>query len=102
MNKDSDEMLKIIFQSRENELINLDKKDKDFINRDESNKKKKYYYLNNQLNKIPYNLKSIKEGILKSLEDYIESINYENSYFNEKYYLNGLKDGIKLINEIEN
>ena len=28
MNKDSDEMLKIIFQSREDELINLDKKDK--------------------------------------------------------------------------
>lgn len=93
--------LKIIFQSREDELVILDKKDKDFIKRDESNKKKKYYYLNNQLNKIPYNLKSIKEGILKSLEDYIESINYENAYFNEKYYLNGLKDGIKLMNEIE-
>ena len=52
MNKDSDEMLKIIFKSREDELINLNKKDKEFINRDESNKKKKYYYLNNQLNKI--------------------------------------------------
>lgn len=101
MNKDSDEMLKIIFQSREDELVILDKKDKDFINRDESNKKKKYYYLNNQLNKIPYNLKSIKECILKSLEDYIECINYENAYFNEKYYLNGLKDGIKLMSEIE-
>lgn len=101
MNKDSDEMLKIIFQSREDELIKLDKKDKEFTNRDESNKKKKYYYLNNQLDKIPYNLKSIKEGILKYLEDYIESINYENAYFNEKYYLNGLKDGIKLMSEIE-
>lgn len=99
--EDSDEMLKIIFQSREDELVILDKKDKDFINRDESNKKKKYYYLNNQLNKIPYNLKSIKECILKSLEDYIECINYENAYFNEKYYLNGLKDGIKLMSEIE-
>ena len=101
MNKDSDEMLKIIFQSREDELVKLDKNDKEFIKRDESNKKKKYYYLNNQLNKIPYNLKSIKEGILKSLEDYIDSINYENAYFNEKYYLNGLKDGIKLMSEIE-
>lgn len=101
MNKDSYEILKIIFQSREDELVKLDKKDKDFIKRDESNKKKKYYYLNNQLDKIPYNLKNIKESIVKYLEDYIESINYENAYFNEKYYLNGLKDGIKLMNEIE-
>ena len=26
---------------------------------------------------------------------------YENAYFNEKYYLNGLKDGFKLLNEIK-
>ncbi len=29
----------------------------------------------------------------KCVEDHVEAIDYENAYFNEKYYLKGLKDG---------
>ena len=45
-------------------------------------------------------LNKIKDNITKCVEDYAETIDYENAYFNEKYYLNGLKDGIKLMSEI--
>ena len=43
---------------------------------------------------------TIKDNIIKCVEDYVETIDYENAYFNEKYYLNVLKDGIKLMSEI--
>lgn len=67
----------------------------------EMNRNKKYYHLKSQLEKIPHNLYKLKEQISKSIEDYIETIDYENSYFTEKYYLNGLKDGIKLMSEVK-
>lgn len=60
-----------------------------------------YYDKKNQINKIPFSLNNIKDNIAKCVEDYVETIDYENAYFNEKYYLNGLKDGIKLMSEIK-
>ena len=63
--------------------------------------KKVYYDKKNQINKIPFSLNNIKDNITKSVEEYVETIDYENAYFNEKYYLNGLKDGIKLMSGIK-
>lgn len=100
MKEENEEMLKIIFQAREDKLAQLDKEDKQFMNTDDANRKKKYYNLKSQLDKIPYNLNKVKEEISKSIEDYVETIDYQNSYFTEKYYLNGLKDGIKLMSEV--
>ena len=57
--------------------------------------------MNKELEKIPYNLNCLKERITKLLEDYIETIDYESTYFYKKYYLAGLKDGIKLKDELK-
>jgi len=101
MKYECDDMLKIIFKAREEELANLNKDDKNFMRKDEANRTKQYYNLKNLIEKIPENLKSIKDDILKKVEDYVETIDYQNAYFNKKYYLNGLKDGAKLMNEIK-
>lgn len=95
-----EEILKIIFEAKEEELARLDAEDKIIMGKDEANRTKKYYYLKNQINKIPFSLNKIKDNITKSVEDYVDTIDYGNAYFNEKYYLNGLKDGIKLMSEI--
>jgi len=101
MKKEDERMLKTIFEAREDKLAQINKADKEFVSKDDASRKKKYYALNNQLNKIPYNLNKIKKDLSKAIEEYVEAIDYENSYFNQKYYLNGLKDGIKLIGEIK-
>ena len=101
MNEGYEKMLKIIFQAREDKLAELDKKDEQFMKNNKDNRKIEYYNLKKQLDKIPYTYEDIKQEILKIIENYVEAINYENSYFTEKYYLNGLKDGIKLMNETE-
>ena len=96
-----EKILKIIFEAREEELAKLDKEDESFMEKDEANRIKKYNYFRNQIEKIPYNLNKLKECISKSVEEYVETIDYENAYFNEKYYLNGLKDGMKLMSEMK-
>ena len=53
------------------------------------------------MKKIPYNLKWLKARLEKLLDDYIETINSETSYFCEKYYMAGLKDGIRLREELK-
>lgn len=88
------------FEAREEDLARLDEEDKNFMQKDEANRNKKCYYLQNQLEKNPYSLKKIKDNITKAIEQYVETIDYENAYFNEKYYLNGLKDGMKLMSKI--
>ena len=98
---EEERILKIIFEAREEDLARLDEEDENFMQKDEANRNKKYYYIKNQLEKIPYSLKKIKDNITKSIEQYVETIDYENAYFNEKYYLNGLKDGMKLMSEIK-
>ena len=101
MNEENDEMLKIIFQAREESFANLDEADKEFMSKDYANRKKKYQHLKSQLDSIPYNLNKTKEKISKAIENYVEAIDCESSYFTEKYYLNGLKDGIKLMSEVK-
>ena len=96
-----EKILKIIFEAREEDLARLDEEDEMIMEKDEAYRYKKYYYLQNQLEKIPYSLNKIKDNIKKAIEQYVETIDYENAYFNEKYYLNGLKDGMKLMSEIK-
>ena len=98
---DEEKILKIIFEAREEDLAKHDEDDEIFMEKDEANRINKYNYFKNQIEKIPDNLNKLKDSLLKSVEDYVETIDYENAYFNEKYYLNGLKDGIKLMSEIK-
>ena len=97
MGSESENMLKIIFEAREEDLARLDEEDEIFMDKDEANRNKKYYYLKNQIENISDNSNETKNEIIKTIEEYVEVIDYENAYFNEKYYLNGLKDGFKLL-----
>ena len=98
---DEEKILKIIFEARKEDLAKIYEDDEIFMEKDEANRIKKYNYFKNQIEQIPYNLNKLKDSISKSVEDYVETIDYENAYFNEKYYLNALKDGVKLMNEIK-
>ena len=98
--KEETGMLELIFEAKEEELAIIEEQDKLFINQNDSNRSKKHYYLDKQLEKITYNLNWLKGNIKRALEDYIEAIDYEGAYFCKKYYLTGLKDGIKLKEEL--
>ena len=92
-------ILQIIFETREDELANINANDKFFL--EQNGRVFKRDYLEKQLDMIPYNLKWLRKKMSKRLEDYIVSVDNECSYFCKKYYLIGLKDGIKLKKELE-
>ena len=92
-------ILQMIFETREDELANINANDKLFLK--QNGRTSKRDCLDKELNMIPYNLKWLRKKISKRLEDYIVSIDDECSYFCKKYYLIGLKDGIKLKKELE-
>lgn len=71
------------------------------MSQDNVNRTKKHTLLNEKIKKIPYEFKELKNDIIKLLEDYIETIDYESYYFYRKYYLAGLNDGIKLKEEVK-
>ena len=93
-------MLEIIFEAREEELGTISQIDKEFMKQDRANRCKKYEQLNQELNKLPSELRELKESISKLIEDYIETIDFIDAYFYKKYYLEGLKDGISLKEEL--
>ena len=94
-------MLETIFEAREEELAFINEEDKRFMNQDKANRSKKHNFLNEKIKKIPYNLNELKNDIIKVLEDYIETVDYESYYFYKKYCLSGVKDGIKLQEELK-
>ena len=98
---ENESMLKIIFETREEELATITKEDRIFMKEHNISRRKKRVCLEQELRNIPYNLKWLKKNIIRLLEDYIENINSETSYFCEKYYIAGLKDGIKLREELK-
>lgn len=94
-------MLETIFEAREEELAFIDETDKRFMNQDKVNKSKKYKSLNAEIERLPYSLYELKNDIIKLLNGYIETTDYESYYFYKKYYFAGLKDGINLKEEIK-
>ncbi|MCI9365513.1 MAG: hypothetical protein HFJ54_02620 [Clostridia bacterium] len=93
-------ILESIFEARADELAILNEKDKSFMKQDKSDRSKNENYLNKELQKIPYNLNCLKESITKIIDDYVDAIDFEAGYFYKKYYLAGLKDGMKLNKEL--
>ena len=69
------------FEAREEELAFIDETDKKFMNQDKANKSKKYKSLNAKTEKIPYSFYELKNDIIKLLNDYIETTDYESYYF---------------------
>ncbi len=101
MEKENYNMLEIIFEARERDLALIDENDKKFMSQDKANRSKKSKLLNDELDKIPYNLNWLKVSIRKVIKDYIETIDYESYYFYKKYYFAGLRDGINLKEELK-
>ena len=92
---EDESMVKVIFEAREEGLATITKQDKAFMKENNISRSQKRCCLEQELRKIPYNLKWLKANIEKLLEDYTETINSETSYFCEKYYIAGLKDGLR-------
>lgn len=86
-------MLNTILEVKEEKLY-IRKKNKKTRNRN-----KKYYEMIDYIENL--NLKSSLENkeIIRLIEKYIEQINVENCYMNEKFYKNGFKDGVNLVME---
>ena len=101
MEKENYNMLEIIFEARERDLALIDGDDKKFMSQDKANRSKKSKLLNDELDKIPYNLNWLKASIKRVIKDYIETIDYESYYFYKKYYFAGLRDGINLKEELK-
>jgi len=99
-NEENDNIINEIYYVRENRLAHISDYDKRRLEEDEIDLKEKYKEFIEALNKIPIEFLNKREDILEKFNDYNEMSVFRNSYFNEKYYKNGLKDGAKLIIEV--
>lgn len=54
-----------------------------------------------RIRKNSVNLNWLKDSIEKLIKDYVETIDFESYYFHKKYYFAGIKDGIKLKEELK-
>ena len=95
MEKEKINMLETIFEAREEDLAFITDEDKKFMSQDKANKVKKSDSLKKELEKFPYNLNWLKDSIEKLIKDYVETIDFES------YYFAGLKDGMKLKEELK-
>lgn len=71
------------------------------MQQEDVSRSKKYDKLRNELERLNFKSEIEKERIFYLLEKYVESIDCQSSYFNEKYYFDGLKDGFQIYNFIE-
>ena len=70
-------MLEIIFKAREEKLASLNSEDKDFFKVHNIDRSARRNSLNTELEKIPKDLRKLKEIIIVKLDDYVETINRE-------------------------
>lgn len=96
MNSFDGSVLKKLFEMRDEEIAIIEEGNKAFINQDKANRTKKLDILICELEKLEFNSDDEKKTILKLVEDYVNSIDCQNSYFNEKYYFEGMKDGFEI------
>ena len=90
------EILNVIFEARSEKIAKLSETDKAYLSshRDSS---KAYNNLEKLINKsCPDNA----YDILSAIDDFISEINFENGYYNEKYYKQGFCDGFHLAHDI--
>lgn len=97
LRKDSQDMLDIIYNARKDDLANLTDKDKKSIKKINDKINQKYLEYKNTLDNIPNGLRITKREIIDKFNEYTETLTEREGYFNEKYYKEGLKDGINLI-----
>lgn len=99
LSKNSQNMLDVIYKAREDDLGNLTEQDKKNIKKINDKINQKYLEYKNTLDNIPKGLKVTKREIIDKFNEYKETLVEREGYFNEKYYKEGLKDGINLISK---
>lgn len=90
-----EQILKNIFERREEELYKITEEVKENLKK-KAEIKMDIIKMIEQLNDDEI----IKEMMRKSIEKYIEILNTEIAFYNEKFYKNGFKDGIKFVSEL--
>ena len=89
-------ILNVIFEARSEEIAKLTESDKVYLS-SHCNTTKAY----NNLEKLVND--SCSENaydILSAIDDFISEVNFESGYSNEKYYKQGLVDGLHLMSDI--
>ena len=90
------DILNVIFEAREEELAKCTETDKSYLS-SHCNSSKAYNNLEKLVNdSCPRNAYDILSGI----DNFISELNFESSYFNEKYYKQGFCDGFHLAHDI--
>lgn len=88
-------ILNTIFKNREEELYKNTYKSK-IVNK---NKNEKYYELINNIKNLKLKNDEDYKEIINCMDNYLELINRENAYLNERFYKSGFKDGMNLVLE---
>ena len=90
------DILNVIFEARSEELAKLNETDKAYLS-SRCNSSIAYNDLEKLVNEsCPDNACDI----LSAIDDFISELNFESSYFNGKYYKQGLSDGLHLMSDI--
>ena len=87
------DMLNVIFEARLEDIAHTTKEDKEFLQAN-CNFGDIYTNLESLINK---NCGKEADKILHTLDDFIEDLNVESGYFNEKYYKQGFIDGLNVL-----
>lgn len=89
----NNDMLNVIFEARLEDIAHTTEKDKEFLQAN-CNPGDLYTNLESLINK---NCSKEADHILQVLDDFIQDLNVESGYFNEKYYKQGFIDGLNVI-----
>ena len=87
------DMLNVIFEARLEDIAHITVKDKEFL-QGNCHSSEIYDNLETIINK---SCGKEADKILHILDDFIEDLNVESGYFNEKYYKQGFIDGLNVI-----
>ena len=90
------DILNVIFEARSEEIAKLTETDKAYLS-SHCNSSKIYNDLEKLIDEYCPNNAC---DILSTIDDFISEINFESSYFNGKYYKQGLSDGLHLMSDI--
>lgn len=89
----NNDMLNFIFEAHLEDIAHTTEKDKEFLQAN-CNSDDIYTSLESLIHKSSGNE---ADHILQILDDFIQDLNVESGYFNEKYYKQGFIDGLNII-----
>lgn len=99
LRENTHDMVDVIYKAREDDLANLTEEDKNNMKEINNKINQKYLDYKNSLDNIPNGLRITKREIIDKFNDYLDVLKEREYYNNEKYYKEGLKDGVNLISK---